>query len=94
MQVGGSNSTNAAVIDILNSPEVKFTPTVAGADPKNNRQQSQEPDKDAAAKQDSHWEGKCIHIVVELAECGDVQNVSNLRGSHTRLNPSYTHTEM
>ena len=19
------------------------------------------------------WEGKCIHIVIELAECGDVQ---------------------
>ena len=27
-------------------------------------------------KQDICWEGKCIHIVIELAECGDVQMVS------------------
>ena len=24
------------------------------------------------------WRGTCLHIILELAECGDVQNVSNL----------------
>ena len=30
-------------------------------------------DGDNQAQQERAWEGTCIHIVIELAECGDVQ---------------------
>ena len=32
-------------------------------------------EQDKQAQEDRAWEGKCIHIVIELAECGDVQKL-------------------
>ncbi len=43
------------------------------SDNANNNQSSAQKNN----KGSSSWEGKCIHIVVELAECGDVQHVSH-----------------
>ena len=40
-----------------------------------NRKTSQENKKEESSAVNS-WHGKCIHIVLELAECGDVQGVS------------------
>ena len=64
-QIESTNLQRTASINEMNNTNVTSN--------YNSKQQNSDAKTN---KQDICWEGKCIHIVIELAECGDVQMVS------------------